>query len=201
MLDYNSESADYDRTRGGVPRAQAAASALDQLLPARSVILDLATGTGIVAAQLEALGHRVIGFDTSVGMLAHAAGRLPGRVMRADAAALPVTDGSVDVVTAIWLLHLLTDAEPVLTEVARVLRPGGLFLTTVDKHAASHAPQGMSEDSPRADGCARLTAVGARHHLHLAAATSFVGYGQARSGGAEPRYPILGFRLQAGSSG
>jgi ubiquinone/menaquinone biosynthesis C-methylase UbiE len=40
------------------------------------------------------------------------------------------------VVTAIWLLHLVGDPAPILGEVARVLRAGGRFVTTVDKNAA-----------------------------------------------------------------
>lgn len=195
MLDYDNEAAHYDRTRGGTPRAEAAAAALNGLIPSFSLVLDLAVGTGIVAAELEALGHRVVGIDLSAGMLHSAAQRLPGRVARADATALPLPNNSVDTVTAVWLLHLLDDAEPVLAEVARVLRPGGLFLTTADKNTAVRLADNRSpEDQPRTDTCAHLTTLGARHHLHLAAATSFIGHGQAQPGGTDPHYPVLGFR-------
>ncbi|MFI6172708.1 class I SAM-dependent methyltransferase [Nocardia sp. NPDC051052] len=195
MLDYDNEAAHYDRTRGGTPRAEAAAAALNGLIPSHSLVLDLAVGTGIVAAELDALGHRVVGIDLSAGMLRRAARRLPGKVARADATALPLPSGSVDTVTAVWLLHLVDDAEPVLAEVARVLRPGGLFLTTADKEAAVRLADNRSPEArPRPDTCAHLTTLGARHHLHLAAASSFLGHGQARPGGADPNYPILGFR-------
>ncbi|WP_433664788.1 class I SAM-dependent methyltransferase [Nocardia sp. CA-128927] len=201
MLDYDYEATHYDRTRGGLPRAEAAAAALNGLIPSRSTVLDLAVGTGIVAAELGALGHRVVGIDLSVGMLRHAADRLPGRVARADATALPLPDSCVDTVTAVWLLHLLDDAEPVLAEVSRVLRPGGLFLTTADKVAAARlASNTTPEGRPRPDTCAQLTALGARHHLHLAAATSFIGHGQAKPGGTDPRYPVLGFRRAVDSA-
>lgn len=195
MLDYDDEAADYDRTRGGSPRAHAAASALGELLPAHGIVLDLAVGTGIVAERLDALGHRVIGIDLSTGMLRHAARRLPGRVARADATALPLPNDSVAAVTAIWLLHLLDDPEPVLAEVARVLRPGGLFLTTVDKAAAMLPTGALPPTRVPADGCALLTAVGARHRLRLCTATSFLGHGQARPGDEDPNYPVLGLRL------
>ncbi|NEB79499.1 class I SAM-dependent methyltransferase, partial [Streptomyces sp. SID14478] len=49
---------------------------------------------------------------------------------------LPFADGTFDAVTSVWLLHLLDDAAPVIAEAARVLRPGGVYLTTVDKSAA-----------------------------------------------------------------
>lgn len=195
MLDYDREAAHYDRTRGGPARARAAASALDRLIPRPGLVLDLAVGTGIVAADLAASGHTVIGVDLSAGMLAQAAPRLPGRLARADATALPLPGSCVDAVTAVWLLHLLDDAEPVIAETARVLRPGGRFLTTADKAAAHRAAAGLPPDErPRTDGCAVLTALGARYGLHLAAATSFTGFGQARAGGPDPVYPVLGFQ-------
>ncbi|MEU4315736.1 class I SAM-dependent methyltransferase [Nocardia sp. NPDC024068] len=195
MLDYDREAAHYDHTRGGLSRARAAASALDRLIPGPGVVLDLAVGTGIVAADLETAGHRVIGVDLSAGMLAQAARRLPGRLARADAAALPLPGSCVDAVTAVWLLHLLDDAEPAIAESARVLRPGGWFVTTADKAAAHRIASGLPpDDRPRADGCALLTTLGARYGLHLAAATSFIGFGQARAGGSDPMYPVLGFR-------
>ncbi|MFI9405371.1 class I SAM-dependent methyltransferase [Nocardia sp. NPDC052316] len=80
MLDYDDEATHYDRTRGGVPRAVAAAAALSSMLPPRSLVLDLAIGTGIVATELAAFGHRVVGIDLSDRMLRLAAHRLPGRV-------------------------------------------------------------------------------------------------------------------------
>lgn len=196
MLDYDNEATIYDRTRGGHPRAAAAAAALNSQLPSHSTILDLAIGTGIVAAHLESHGHKVIGIDLSLGMLRHASHRLPGKVTQANATALPLPNNSLNAITALWLLHLLDDAEPVLAEVSRVLRPGGLFLTTADKNTAGHlAAAEPPENGVPVDNCARLTTLGARHNLQLATATSFVGHGQARAGGTDPVYPILGFRL------
>ncbi|WP_405163501.1 class I SAM-dependent methyltransferase [Nocardia sp. NBC_01499] len=63
------------------------------MIPSRSVILDLAVRTGIVAAELAALGHRLVGMDLSLGMLRHAARRLPGR---ADATAIPLPNSCID---------------------------------------------------------------------------------------------------------
>lgn len=188
-LDYDTEAADYDAARGGIARARAAATALHAILPGTGVVLDLGIGTGIVAAELRSLGHTVIGVDVSAGMLAQASVRLPGAVLRADAVRLPVRDSSVDAVTAVWFLHLLADVEPVIAEVARVLRPGGWLVSTSDKAAATRLATGR-EPQYRADGCAHLTALAAGHGMQLAAATSFAGEGQAGT----PLYPVLGFR-------
>ncbi|MFF6944489.1 hypothetical protein ACFZBM_00320 [Streptomyces lavendulae] len=58
LLDHDAEAEAYDATRGGVPRAGAAAAAVPGLLPphARSLLdLGCGTGTGIVTARLAAL--------------------------------------------------------------------------------------------------------------------------------------------------
>lgn len=195
MATYDRHAAGYDATRGGVPRAAAAATAVSSLLPPGSTVLDLATGTGIVAAELRRLGHHTVGVDLSDGMLRRATLRLPGAVARADAAALPLRDGSVAAVTAVWLLHLLDDAVPVLRETARVLASGGLFVTTADKRAASRLSWGSSvDDGTSADRPALLVRDCAAVGLELVGATSFIGVGQADGARPDPVYPVLAFR-------
>ncbi|HYU85198.1 MAG TPA: Maf family nucleotide pyrophosphatase [Kribbellaceae bacterium] len=192
--DYDLEAEGYDESRGGTERAQAAAGALHALLPERGTVLDLAVGTGIVACELAALGHLVHGIDLSAAMLRRARIRLPGHVVQAEAARLPVADRTVAAVTAVWLLHLVDDSEAVLAEAARVLRPGGVLLTTTDKSDAHRVADGRAPAAGRAqDGVALLTARAARHGLALTGATAFTGIGQARGGGAEPLYPVLVF--------
>ncbi|MFC4008092.1 class I SAM-dependent methyltransferase [Nonomuraea purpurea] len=134
MLDYDLEAAHYDETRGGLPRAESAAGAVCELVPAGGTLLDIACGTGLVSRELAGRGLRVLGVDASQGMARIAAGRVD--VVLGDGRALPVRDGAFDAVAVIWLLHLLDDARPVIAEAARVLRPGGVFVTTVDKRAA-----------------------------------------------------------------
>lgn len=195
MSTYDRHAADYDATRGGAPRASAAAGAISPLLPQGGTALDLATGTGIVAAELRRLGHSVVGVDVSDGMLRHAANRLPGSVARADAEAIPLHTASAAAVVAIWFLHLLDDATPVLNEVARVLAPGGVFVTTADKRAASRLSWGASvDDGTEADRPALLVRDCAAVGLDLAAATTFVGVGQATGARQDPVYPVLAFR-------
>lgn len=197
MLDYDLEAARYDETRGGRPRAEAAATALAELLPSTTrTVLDLAGGTGLIAESLTSKGFQVYVCDRSTGMLRLAAERVPGRVLRSDATALPVRDGAVDAVSMIWLLHLLPDAAPVLDECVRVLRPGGLLLTTVDKNTAMRDADGRpSPDlSTRTATDARETIerLAAERGLTLHGETTFVGYGQGRL--FRPIYRLLSFR-------
>lgn len=198
MLDYDTEAARYDHTRGGQPRARAAATAVHELIMQNLIMdpmimdgwwVDCAGGTGIVTAELRELGHRVLVLDRSAGMLRHAVGRLPGQVVCADAAAAPVADGRSSAVTTIWLLHLIDDITGVVAEASRMLAPGGLYLTTVDKDASTGRPTDR-DGEPVSDARSRVDAVCADHGLTPVAETSFVGHGQD----GDPVYRLVAYR-------
>ncbi|HEV3048410.1 MAG TPA: class I SAM-dependent methyltransferase [Solirubrobacteraceae bacterium] len=95
-------------------------------------ILDVATGTGMVAAEL--LGRArcsVVGLDQSAEMLAGArrrfAGEPAGRVelVEGRAEALPFADASFDALSFTYLLRYVDDPAATVAELARVVRPGG----------------------------------------------------------------------------
>ncbi|WUS77019.1 class I SAM-dependent methyltransferase [Kribbella sp. NBC_01245] len=194
-MEYDEAEAErYDDTRGGADRARAAAEAVDRLLEDKGRVLDLAVGTGIVAAELAALGHLVHGVDVSAAMLQRAAIRLPGHVAQADAGVLPIADLRCDAVTAIWLLHLVPDSDALLAEVARILKPGGLFVTTVDKNDSSQVARGNPPNRVRAqDSLAYLASRAPVHGLVLESATTFPGPGHIGNA-AIPVYPLVAFR-------
>lgn len=188
---YDSAAARYDDTRGGEPRANAAADAILRLLPPSArLVLDVAGGTGIVGARLD---RRVICLDSSAGMAAIAATRLPGQVVRGDATRLPLATGSVDAVTAIWLLHLLDEQSTAaaLAAAARVLRPGGTLITTTDKANAHYTADDDATDvlgpvwratrPPATDGVDRITELAAAQGLAPIGRTTFTGLGQGRA--------------------
>ncbi|MEV2268766.1 class I SAM-dependent methyltransferase [Nonomuraea africana] len=194
MLDYDSEAACYDATRGGEARARAAARAVETLLPgSAAVVADVACGTGSVTALLRRPGRLVVGVDRSRGMARVAASRLDGAAVLGEATRLPLPDSSVDAVTMIWLLHLLDrpTSAAVLAEAARVLRPGGVLITTVDKNDALYAVGGDAAALVRplrdahapvqADAYAWVSEVAAGLGLVAAGRTSFAGTGQNRS--------------------
>ncbi|NEA84849.1 class I SAM-dependent methyltransferase [Streptomyces sp. SID14436] len=201
MLDYDEEAERYDASRGGEPRAGAAADAVLALLPDTTRdLLDVACGTGIVTRRFTARpGLRVTGVDLAPAMTRRAAARLPGAVVRGDSRRLPVRDAAVDAVVSVWLLHLLSgpdEVRRVIGECARVLRPGGVYVTTVGK-AASHnvgsdidAVLASRPPSPVRDGAADVTACAAAHGLLPAGRARFTGHGQGRS----PRRTIADLR-------
>jgi demethylmenaquinone methyltransferase/2-methoxy-6-polyprenyl-1,4-benzoquinol methylase len=90
-------------------------------------VLDVATGTGLVAALLLRRGFRVTGVDQSPGMLERARRRFGGRVelVEASADSLPFEDASFDHMTSTYLLRYVDDPGATLRELARVVRPGG----------------------------------------------------------------------------
>jgi ubiquinone/menaquinone biosynthesis C-methylase UbiE len=189
---YDAEAEVYDQTRGGTERARAAAQAVTALVPAGGTALDVAGGTGIVSAELADLGFDVVVADLSPGMLALASARLPGRALVASADRLPVRDDSVDLVAMVWLLHLLSIgvADTVLAEAARVVRPGGHVVTTVDKDLAHGRVRRTG-----ADAGDRVAAVLARHGLHLVGQDSFSArskWGSVTAG--DPVFPVAAYR-------
>jgi SAM-dependent methyltransferase len=94
-------------------------------LDARSHALDLGAGTGIFTRQL--LGHvgRITAVEPSPSMRATFIAQTPGvEILDGSDVAIPLDDGSVDVVFAAQAFHWF-DHEHALAEIRRVLAPGG----------------------------------------------------------------------------
>ena len=98
------------------------------------VVLDLGSGGGIdVLLSAQRVGPTGIayGLDMTDEMLelarrnAAAAGATNARFLKGEIEAVPLPDGSVDVVISNCVINLSTDKPRVFAEIARVLRPGG----------------------------------------------------------------------------
>jgi demethylmenaquinone methyltransferase / 2-methoxy-6-polyprenyl-1,4-benzoquinol methylase len=128
----------YDRVGsilsfGQDPRWRHAAVEAVQAAPDDRV-LDVATGTGMVAqALVRRYGCTVVGLDQSEAMLERARARLErdaGLAQRVslvvgEAEHLPFEDGEFDHLTFTYLLRYVDDPAATLRELARVVRPGG----------------------------------------------------------------------------
>jgi demethylmenaquinone methyltransferase / 2-methoxy-6-polyprenyl-1,4-benzoquinol methylase len=95
-------------------------------------VLDVATGTGMVAAELLArVDCSVVGIDQSAEMLAGARARFAAtdgsrvELVQGQAEALPFADASFDALTVTYLLRYVDDPQATLEELARVVKPGG----------------------------------------------------------------------------
>jgi len=91
------------------------------------IVLDLACGSGPMTRELDQPGRQVIGVDLSAAELRVAAGRHPGPWVQADALRLPFADASVDAVTTCMGLVVVMPLSGLISEVARVLKPGGVL--------------------------------------------------------------------------
>ena len=94
-------------------------------------VVDLACGAGAFLDDLKASfpRSRVLGLDFSLTYASHARERTGVEVIQAPAERLPFADASLDAVTCIFLFHELPPRVrvAVAAEIARVLKPGGLF--------------------------------------------------------------------------
>ena len=97
-------------------------------------VLDVATGTGMVAAALvRRYGCSVVGLDQSPQMLAGAQAKLDAdprlaeriELVRGEAESLPFGDAEFDHLTFTYLLRYVDDPSATLAELARVVKPGG----------------------------------------------------------------------------
>ncbi len=113
--------------------------AAEELAGARRV-LDVGCGEGQIARLAARSGAQVAGVDPTWGQLRVAAERAggPGYVM-GHAAALPVAGASVDAVVACLVLEHVDELDAAMSEVARVLAPGGRFCLFLN-HPLLQAP-------------------------------------------------------------
>ncbi|HTU85818.1 MAG TPA: class I SAM-dependent methyltransferase [Solirubrobacteraceae bacterium] len=91
-------------------------------------ILDVATGTGLVASGLVRRGATVVALDQSEHMLARARKRAGDAAMtfvQGEAERLPFPDRSFDALTFTYLLRYVDDPAATMRELARVVKPGG----------------------------------------------------------------------------
>jgi demethylmenaquinone methyltransferase / 2-methoxy-6-polyprenyl-1,4-benzoquinol methylase len=108
----------------GLDRGWRRAAIAAAQLHAGDLVVDVACGTGDLAALAAAAGVRAVGVDFAPAMLTRA--RASGAALvRGDAAALPLRPACADAVTCGFALRNVVEIEPVLAEAARVLRPGG----------------------------------------------------------------------------
>lgn len=100
-------------------------------LPAGASVLDLCCGQGSLTAQLARRGFQTSGLDFSPAMLRRAREAAPdARFHEGDAQDLPFDEDAFDAVVCNFGVCHLSDQPRCLSEVRRVLRPGGLFAMT-----------------------------------------------------------------------
>jgi phosphatidylethanolamine/phosphatidyl-N-methylethanolamine N-methyltransferase len=106
-------------------------------------VLEVGVGTGI-ALPLYKAGHRIVGIDLSPDMLARARKRVTGdnltnveTLSEMDACALRFGDGAFDIAVAMFVMTVVPDAPAALSEMVRVVKPGGRIVIVNHFSAAS----------------------------------------------------------------
>jgi ubiquinone/menaquinone biosynthesis C-methylase UbiE len=101
---------------------------------ARGLVLDVACGPGILSAAIAKTAREVVAFDLTPEMLKNAAQRCNAAGLtnvtfrEGNAAELPFADGAFDAVVTRLSVHHFDQPERVISEIFRVLRPGGSFV-------------------------------------------------------------------------
>ena len=123
---------------------------LAAMAPTTERLLDVGCGTGFLLSLVHDLFTNVDGVDATPAMLERV-DLTPGNITVREGLAehLPFDDGIMDMVTAYSFLDHLADHQPVLSEMRRVLRPGGLVYVDLIPnrlfwdaiYAASNAPR------------------------------------------------------------
>ena len=116
-----------ERRRRKVGRAYDMALEIARVIPRGSEVLDIGCGNGFIAHHLSAmLSRSVIGIDVMPATGASIDYR------RYDGARIPLANNSVDAVLLCYVLHHAQDAAMLLSEIKRVLQPGGLAVIYED---------------------------------------------------------------------
>ena len=106
-------------------------------------VLDIGCGGGFLAEEFAALGCRVTGVDPSPASVSAARAHAAGRGLHIDyrvgaGEELPAPDNAFSVACCCDVLEHVSDLDRVISETARVLKPGGLYLfDTINRTLAS----------------------------------------------------------------
>lgn len=123
-----------------------------ELIPDGASVVEIGLGTGGLLPALTAKGCRVIGVDHSPAMLEEARRRLDEKHMEGvelrlgDMTHLPLSDGAVEAALLNMVVHHAADPPAVLSEIRRVLVPGGtLVLADLARHEREWARERLAD--------------------------------------------------------
>lgn len=130
----------YDRHMRRVKYYNAMVGRIAEEVGTAERVLDVATGTGLVALELAARSHMVEAVDLSPQMIGQASEKASQlnldnvRFSVQSAYDLKFPDGSFDAIVVCNALHVMQRADLALAELKRVLKPGGLLVAPTYCH-------------------------------------------------------------------
>jgi len=137
-LDY------YDRHRPSAPQAMVDCALQYAKMDSANLIVDIGSGTGLSTFIWKDSAASIVGVDPSVDMRRRAVAHCDPttqhiRFEQGMGSDVPIEDGSVDIVSCGQVFHWM-DSEKTLSEVHRILRPGGVFVVYDCKWPPSFDP-------------------------------------------------------------
>lgn len=133
-VNFDRASGYYDATRGFPPGVEdhiGAFIANTAGLTPETRLLEIGIGTGRIALPLEPYVHSITGADISRNMMLELRRKQALELIhlaQADVEQLPFKPTAFNAVLAVHIFHLVSDPQRVLTDVARVLKPGGRLI-------------------------------------------------------------------------
>jgi SAM-dependent methyltransferase len=115
------------------------ATAVEGILGRKGRVLDIGCGPGFLLREFRERGWKVQGTEFSEQSAAHARKALGLPVSVGDIRELKLETGSFDAVVMWHVLEHTAEPEETLAEVARLLRPGGVFLCAVPNFGSAEA--------------------------------------------------------------
>jgi 2-polyprenyl-3-methyl-5-hydroxy-6-metoxy-1,4-benzoquinol methylase len=115
------------------------AATIEGMLGRKGRVLDIGCGPGFLLREFRERGWQVLGTEFTEQAAAHARDALRLPISIGDISDLMVEDGSFDAVVMWHVLEHMTDPQSTVARVARLLRPGGIFLCAVPNFGSAEA--------------------------------------------------------------
>lgn len=164
---HDKEAADYDRQAReykAYTHDVLFGMAYEYVHP-RQTLLDIGIGTGLASRPFAKAGLRVYGLDGSIEMLKVCESKAFATELKQFdllTGPLPYSDESFDHVICCGVLHFFGDLGPIVREVSRVIKPGGIFAVTI----AAQTPEDGAASGDRRDFMEKPTVWGASIYTH-----------------------------------
>lgn len=115
------------------------------------MLLDIGIGTGLASLPFAKAGLIIFGLDGSLEMLRVCESKAFAKELRRfdlRDTPLPYPDCAFDHVICCGVLHFFSELEPIVKEISRVIKPGGIFAFTIAAQT-SHGETSFKDDSRR----------------------------------------------------
>ncbi len=153
LAGWDAKARGYDDYMGSITRQAVEPQLRAAGVEAGTRVLDVACGTGFIAAAATSRGAKAVGVDFAPSMVAEARKKFPAtEFLEGDAEALPFDGGTFDAVICAFAIMQLPDPDRAIGEALRVLRPGGRYVLTMWSSPERHEFFGLVQGAIKTHG-------------------------------------------------